>query len=77
MQEKKIKQLFAAVLQSDLNEIDDESTPDTLNRWDSLNHLTLIAMFEEEFSIDIDPEEIPGMMENFGRFKSIITQKIL
>ncbi len=75
--EEKIKELFAVVLQISDSEIEDTSTPDSLDSWDSLNHLNLIAAFEEEFSIDIEPEEIPGMMENFTKFKTVIMQKMV
>lgn len=72
---KEIRDLFATILQIAPDEINDDSTPNTVKTWDSLNHLNLIAAFEEEFSIDIEPEEIKGMMESFKQFKSVILQK--
>ena len=72
---KEIRDLFATILQIAPDEINDDSTPNTGKTWDSLNHLNLIAAFEEEFSIDIEPEEIKGMMESFKQFKSVILQK--
>ena len=73
--EKEVRDLFATILQLTPDEINDDSTPKTVKTWDSLNHLNLIVAFEEEFSIDIEPEEIKGMMESFKKFKSIILQK--
>ena len=74
--EERILQLFTDILQIDPDGIDDTSSPDTIEGWDSINHLNLIATFEEELSIDIDPEEMPGMMEDFRSFKSIILMKL-
>jgi len=74
--EEKIKELFATVLQVPQVEITYESTPDTIVQWDSLNHLNLIATFEDELSIDIEPEEMQEMMENFKKFKTVILQKV-
>jgi acyl carrier protein len=74
--EEKIKELFAAVLEIQVEKIVDLSTPGTIENWDSLNHLNLIAAFEQEFSIDIEPEEIPEMMKNFKAFKLIILSKL-
>jgi len=74
--EQKIKQLFADVLQVSIDQILESTTPDNLEEWDSLNHLNLIATFEEEFSIDIEPEEIPEMMENYSAFTLLIQKKI-
>ena len=73
--EDKIKQLFADVLQVSPDEISEATSPDTLEKWDSLNHLNLVAAFEEEFSIDIEPEEIQAMMAGYLKFKSIILDK--
>jgi len=74
--EKKIRQLFADVLQVSNEKISDVTAPENLPEWDSLNHLNLIASFEEEFSIDIEPEDIQKMMQNYSIFKSIIMNKI-
>jgi acyl carrier protein len=37
--------------------IADETSPDTLNEWDSLVHVQLIAELENVFSITISPDE--------------------
>ena len=74
--EAKIRDLFATILQVAPDDISDDSTPDTIKTWDSLNHINLIVAFEAEFSIDIEPEEIQGMMKSFNRFKTVILQKV-
>ncbi len=73
---EKTKDLFAAVLQVDVREINDETTRYSIKNWTSLNHLALIAAFEEEFEIEIEPEEIPVMIESFGKFKEVILLKL-
>jgi acyl carrier protein len=75
MLDREIKELFGAVLQIDSDTISDATTPKDIAAWSSINHLNLIAVFEEKFAIDIEPEEIPLMTKNFGQFKSIILQK--
>ena len=74
--ENKILELFADILGLDFRTINDAVTPDEINAWDSMNHINLISVFEDELSIDIEPEEIPEMMESFGKFKSVILTKI-
>jgi len=76
MLEEKIKALFAAVLGVQADKINDLTDPASVEKWDSLNHLNLIVAFEEEFSIDIEPEEIPEMMKNFKVFKMVVIQKL-
>lgn len=74
--EEKIKQIFATIIDVSPDQIHNETTPDDLENWDSMNHLMLIAAFEEEFSINIEPEEIGEMRESFAKFKKLILQKI-
>lgn len=43
--------------------------------WDSLNHLNLVIELENEFDIELEPEEI-GSMNDFESVKKIIEEKI-
>lgn len=72
-----IRALFSLLLKIPENEISDDLSPDNVEKWDSLNHLVLISAFEEEFSIDIEPEEIIEMNKDYKTFKSIILKKII
>lgn len=36
-------------------------SPDYIEQWDSLSHLSLVTCLEEDFKIDILPEQIPRM----------------
>lgn len=44
-------------------------------RWDSLHHLTLASELEEEFDIELEPEEI-GEMTDFARVIAMIESKL-
>ena len=74
--ENRIRELFGVVLKVPSSDIDDDTRPATLERWDSLQHLILVSSFEEEFDIEIDPEEIVEMYENFRRFRDIVMSKL-
>lgn len=74
--EDKIRELFALVLDTPADGIGDETRPASLDRWDSLQHLILISSFEEEFGIDVDPEEVVDMYENFACFKRVVLSKL-
>ena len=73
--EDKIIGLFAAVLNIEPAAISDDSRPSNLERWDSLQHLILISSFEEEFGIDIDPDEVVEMYEDFATFRRFVIEK--
>jgi len=74
--EEKIRDLFAALLQVSQHEVRDETRPAGLERWDSMQHLILVSGFEEEFGLDIDPEEAVEMYKDFATFKRIVLHNL-
>ncbi|MBI5235123.1 MAG: hypothetical protein HY886_02610 [Deltaproteobacteria bacterium] len=74
--EDKIKDLFATILKIKPSEIHDDATPGALLNWDSLQHLFLVSGFEEEFGIEIEPEEAVDMYKDFGTFKRTVLSKL-
>ena len=74
--DEQIRELFATLLQVDAAKIDDRTSPASLERWDSLQHMILVAGFEEEFGVDLDPEEAVEMFQNFATFKRILRQRM-
>ena len=70
--EEQIRDLFAALLQVSPDEVRDETRPASLERWDSMQHLILVSGFEEEFGLDIDPEQAVEMYKDFATFKRIV-----
>ena len=74
--DEKIRELFATLLQVAPDGIDDQTTPASLERWDSLQHMILVAGFEEEFGVDLDPEEAVEMYKDFATFKRILRQRM-
>ena len=74
--DEKIRELFATLLQVAPEGIDDRTSPSSLERWDSMQHLIVVAGFEEEFGIDVDPQEAVEMFKDFATFKRIVRQRI-
>ena len=74
--EERIRELFATMLQVDASAIDDSTSPEQVERWDSMQHLILVSGFEEEFGVDVDPEEAVDMYKDFATFKRVVLQKL-
>ena len=53
-----------------------KASPNELSQWDSMQHLMLVSGFEEEFGVDVDPEEAVDMYKDFATFKRVVLQKI-
>jgi len=73
--EKRIKNIMSFVFSISIEEIDDESSPDTIESWDSLKQMNLVIALEEEFSIELKDNETVEML-NYLLIRSIINEKI-
>ena len=74
MIEVRIKQVMSDVFNIDINSINDTSSPDNIENWDSLKHMNLIIALEEEFGIIFDDQEIVDSM-NYALIVNILNFK--
>jgi acyl carrier protein len=56
--ESRLKKTFSNVFNVEINSINNDSSPDDINSWDSINHMNLIIAIEREFNIQFDEEDI-------------------
>ena len=61
MNEENIKELIGDTFDIDEDDINDETNNETVEKWDSLNHLRLVTALEAEFGVTLTMEEINGM----------------
>lgn len=52
---------IAAILAIPPESLSEESSPDTVASWDSVNHLNLVMALESEFGIRLSPEDALAM----------------
>lgn len=55
--ENELKKILASVLEIDIETIDAETSEETVENWDSLKQMNIIAALEEQFNIEFDDEE--------------------
>ena len=55
----------------DIGSINNDSSPDNIETWDSLKHMNLIIALEEEFNIELHDDDIVEML-NYNLIISII-----
>jgi acyl carrier protein len=48
-----------------------ESSPETIENWDSMQHLNLVLAIEEKFGVQLDPEVIE-QMTNIGAVATLV-----
>lgn len=48
-----------------------ESSPQTIENWDSMQHLNLVLAIEEKFGVQLEPEDIE-QMKNIGAVVAVV-----
>lgn len=69
--DNKILEVMSFVFEVPVSNLNEESSQDTIESWDSVNHLNLIVALEEEFGIEIPIEEV-GNMISFKLIRLIV-----
>jgi len=52
-----------------------DSSPETIESWDSIQHLNLVLALEEKFQVQLSPEEIE-QMHNIGQVAKVLEAKV-
>lgn len=69
----KVINLIEKVTNTDLKDMDvSQINPDNISEWDSLTHLQLIMLIEEEFNIEISPDQIVEMFKGYDSIEKIL-----
>ena len=58
----KLKEVISNVLGVPIDAINDNSSPDSIDKWDSLSHLNLVMAIEVEFDVELTPEDSMDML---------------
>jgi acyl carrier protein len=73
-QSVRILQILSNVFEVDISTLNENSSIDNIENWDSIRHLNLILALEEEFKISIPDEEV-GNLVNFKLIELIINEQ--
>ena len=61
--EIEIKKILASVFEVSAEDINEQSSPDTLAKWDSMHKMRLIVDLEEAFEITFTDEQVVNMVD--------------
>lgn len=73
-QKVRILQILSNVFEVEITTLNEDSSIDNIENWDSIRHLNLILALEEEFKITIPDEEV-GDLVNFKLIELIINEQ--
>lgn len=71
----KVLHIAADVLSVSPASLTEDSSPKTIENWDSIRHLNLVLALEDRFALQFAPEEME-QMESIGRITSLVEAKL-
>ncbi|MFN5183935.1 MAG: acyl carrier protein [Bacteroidota bacterium] len=71
---ERIKKVLSLVFEVEINSLNDESSPDNIDKWDSIGHINMAVALESEFNIELTEEEIMELM-NLKIIELVIFEK--
>jgi acyl carrier protein len=60
--EARVRSVVSNVLGLDPSVIGDDTSPDTVEEWDSVSHMNLVLALEEEFGVKFTEDQIIEML---------------
>ncbi len=58
----RIKTVMAQIFNIEAATIAEDSSPESIERWDSLRHMQLVLAIEDEFDVRFEDEDIPELL---------------
>lgn len=72
---EQVRSLASDLFATPSERITAESSPETIETWDSIQHLNLVLALEEKFGLQLSPEEIE-QMHTIGQVTQVIESKL-
>jgi acyl carrier protein len=73
--EEKVRTVLADVLGLDPSAVGPDTSPDTVEAWDSLQHLNLVLAIEEEFDFQVSDAEMTELV-SYPLIIAIVNEKL-
>ena len=74
-EESRLKQVLAEIFELDPSTIDGTTSIDTVARWDSLQHISMIVSVEQEFGVRFAEEEMAELLD-YERLRLALASKL-
>jgi acyl carrier protein len=68
---EQVRNIASDIFGIPVDRITAESSPETIENWDSMQHLNLVLAIEEKFGVQLDPEDIE-QMKNIGAVAALV-----
>jgi len=72
---EQVQQIASDVFSVPKESITENSSPETVETWDSIQHLNLVLALEEKFGLQLSPEEME-QMRSIGQIRATLESKL-
>ena len=72
---ERLTDVFRNVFDDEDIVLNDDTTAEDIEDWDSLMHITLISEVEDEFDVHVAMKDVTGM-QNVGEMASLILEQV-
>lgn len=73
-QEERLLRCFSSIFPSLTQEEIENATAETVGTWDSLSTVTLAAVIQEEFDVEINPDALPDL-DSYQAFRNYLSPR--
>lgn len=73
--DEQLKEVFAEALDLEIDEIEEDSSQENLEDWDSLGHLNLISEIEKTFKVKVTMDEVMEMT-TYAKVKEVVSSHL-
>jgi acyl carrier protein len=72
---EQVRQVASDIFSVPADRIAANSSPETIETWDSIQHLNLVLALEEKFGLQLSPEEME-QMRTIGQISAMLESKL-
>jgi len=72
---EQVRSIASDLFSTPTDRISPDSSPETIESWDSIQHLNLVLALEEKFGLQLSPEEIE-QMHTIGQVTKLVETKL-
>jgi acyl carrier protein len=73
--ERQVRQIAADIFNLPLDRVTRETSPDSVEHWDSIQHLNFVLAMEQSLAITLEPEDI-DQIRSVGGAIDVATRKL-
>ncbi|CCI37396.1 MAG: acyl carrier protein [Microcystis aeruginosa L211-07] len=73
---EQVREIVSDIFQIAIEQVNLDSSPETIEAWESIQHLNLVLALEQEFGVSFSPEEMATML-SVEAISQLVSEKMV